>query len=177
MSMQPGPFNNQPWQKPPYVNQPWHQPPYSYQPWVQPPNFRQPRSGFGQLENILLLLIGLNWLSKRTVEKKRRPLLAQGNSIAITVVDFTILDYSTLRVFLSATNHGDLNGERDFEIFIDAQIDGHSTGDGRMKGTIRLAAHERTNQYLDVFVSNSQAVNVRLLNQVSLVLDTERSSK
>ena len=165
MSMQPGPFNNQPWQ----------QPPYGYQPWVQPPSGRQPRSGFGQLENLLLLLIGLNWLNKRSIEKKRRPLLAQGNRIEISVVDFTILDYSTLRVFVCATNHGDLNGERDFEIFVDAQVDGQSTGDGRMKGTIRLAAHERTNQYMDVYVSSSQAINVRLLNQVSLVLDTERT--
>jgi len=163
--MQPGPFNNQPWQ----------QPPYGYQPWVQPPSGRQPRSGFGQLENLLLLLIGLNWLNKRSIEKKRRPLLAQGNRIEISVVDFTILDYSTLRVFVRATNHGDLNGERDFEIFVDAQVDGQSTGDGRMKGTIRLAAHERTNQYMDVYVSNSQAINVRLLNQVSLVLDAERT--
>ena len=165
MSMQPGPFNNQPWQ----------QPPYGYQPWVQPPSGRQPRSGFGQLENLLLLLIGLNWLNKRSIEKKRRPLLAQGNRIEISVVDFTILDYSTLRVFVCATNHGDLNGERDFEIYVDAQVDGQSTGDGRMKGTIRLAAHERTNQYMDVYVSSSQAINVRLLNQVSLVLDTERT--
>jgi len=163
--MQPGPFNNQPWQ----------QPPYGYQPWVQPPSGRQPRSGFGQLENLLLLLIGLNWLNKRSIEKKRRPLLAQGNRIEISVVDFTILDYSTLRVFVRSTNHGDLNGERDFEIFVDAQVDGQSTGDGRMKGTIRLAAHERTNQYMDVYVSNSQAINVRLLNQVSLVLDAERT--
>ena len=165
MSMQPGPFNNQPWQ----------QPPYGYQPWVQPPLGRQPRSGFGQLENLLLLLIGLNWLNKRSIEKKRRPLLAQGNRIEISVVDFTILDYSTLRVFVRSTNHGDLNGERDFEIFVDAQVDGQSTGDGRMKGTIHLAAHERTNQYMDVYVSNSQAINVRLLNQVSLVLDAERT--
>ena len=122
-----------------------------------------------------MLLVGLNWLNKRSIEKKRRPLLAQGNRIEISVVDFTILDYSTLRVFVCATNHGDLNGERDFEIFVDAQVDGQSTGDGRMKGTIRLAAHERTNQYMDVYVSNSQAINVRLLNQVSLVLDAERT--
>jgi len=175
MSMQPGPFNNQPWQEPPYVYQPWQQPPYGYQPWLQPSSGRQPRSGFGQLENLLLLLVGLNWLNKRSIEKKRRPLLAQGNRIEISVVDFTILDYSTLRVFVRATNHGDLNGERDFEIFVDAQVDGRSTGDGRMKGTIRLAAHERTNQYMDVYVSNSQAINVRLLNQVSLVLDAERT--
>ena len=177
MSMQPGPFNNQPWQQPPYVYQPWQQPPYGYQPWLQASPGRQPRSGFGQLENLLLLLIGLNWLNKRSIEKKRRPLLAQGNRIEISVVDFTILDYSTLRVFVCATNHGDLNGERDFEIFVDAQVDGQSTGDGRMKGTIRLAAHERTNQYMDVYVSNSQAINVRLLNQVSLVLDTERTHR
>ena len=175
MSMQPGPFNNQPWQQPPYVYQPWQQPPYGYQPWLQPSSGRQPRSGFGQLENLLLLLVGLNWLNKRSIEKKRRPLLAQGNRIEISVVAFTILDYSTLRVFVCATNHGDLNGERDFEIFVDAQVDGQSTGDGRMKGTIRLAAHERTNQYMDVYVSNSQAINVRLLNQVSLVLDAERT--
>ena len=175
MSMQPGPFNNQPWQQPPYVYQPWQQPPYGYQPWLQPSPGRQPRSGFGQLENLLLLLVGLNWLNKRSIEKKRRPLLAQGNRIEISVVDFTILDYSTLRVFVCATNHGDLNGERDFEIFVDAQVDGQSTGDGRMKGTIRLAAHERTNQYMDVYVSSSQAINVRLLNQVSLVLDAERT--
>jgi len=171
MSMQPGPFNNQPWQEPPYVYQPWQQPPYGYQPRLQPSSGRQPRSGLGQLENLLLLLVGLNWLNKRSIEKKRRPLLAQGNRIEISVVDFTILDYSTLRVFVCATNHGDLNGERDFEIFVDAQVDGQSTGDGRMKGTIRLAAHERTNQYMDVYVSNSQAINVRILNQVSLVLD------
>jgi len=175
MSMQPGPFNNQPWRQPPYVYQPWQQPPYGYQPWLQPSSGRQPRSGFGQLENLLLLLVGLNWLNKRSIEKKRRPLLAQGNRIEISVVDFTILDYSTLRVFVCATNHGDLNGERDFEIFVDAQVDGQSTGDGRMKGTIRLAAHERTNQYMDVYVSSSQAINVRLLNQVSLVLDAERT--
>jgi len=173
--MQPGPFNNQPWQQPPYVYQPWQQPPYGYQPWLQPSSGRQPRSGFGQLENLLLLLVGLNWLNKRSIEKKRRPLLAQGNRIEISVVDFTILDYSTLRVFVCATNHGDINSERDVEIFVDAQVDGQSTGDGRMKGTIRLAAHERTNQYMDVYVSSSQAINVRLLNQVSLVLDTERT--
>ena len=77
-------------------------------------------------------------------------------------------------MFISS-QRDDLNGERDFEIFVDAQVDGQSTGDGRMKGTIRLAAHERTNQYLDVYVSNSQAINVRLLNQVSIILDPERS--
>ena len=176
MSMQPGPFNNQPWQQPPYVNQPWQQPTYGYQPWVQPAIYRQPRSGFGQLETLLLLIIGLNWLSKKSQANKRRPLVAQGKQITISVTNFIVLDYSNLRVFFSATNSGELNGERDFEVYVDARVDNQSTGDGRMKGTVQLAAHERSNQYLDVFVSSSQAINVKFLNQISIILDPERTN-
>jgi hypothetical protein len=162
-------------QQPPWYNQPQVQ---QQQPLYNQPQFpqRAHRSTFASLENILLVLIGINWLSKRIELKNRRPLITQGKQITISITNFIVLDYSNLRVFFCATNSGELDGERDFEVYVDARVDNQPTGDGRMQGTVRLAAHERSNQYLDVFVSNSQAINVIFLNQVSIILDPERTN-